>query len=572
MSSTRREVVFSARTDEVSQKLSRVQQQAEEVTRESIAGAMKTEQSATKVIAAYEKQINLLQRMNRMDAEKRKNELYEQRDVARSKVTTVEGKKDVDKEFGKKFQELAKDTRSDKEGILVLRDILAAIKDGDESIVDSNVDMSQQTTEQLKQIVTGGGAGQKSALHELKLREIQGKGKGGGGGPSAMGIMRGGVGGLAALGIAGVAIGSYLKLLKGGWDAGRDREVGLTDYSAISGQNNNFLSTYTGAGRGSGLYNKWMYNGDGSSAQSLGFGKEEYFQQLTSGTRAYGGSRGVTEDNNRTIQGLSLRRGLGMEQGTVNTLERLTRVLDKDDTAAQTTQRIFSTMFGTGAFGDKNTDMTRMNELAQSYAQFQEQQFTRTGFTGGGNEWLNVRSQLEGLGGAFKRDDYAASTIQSLSGGLANQGGPEVQAIKMDILRKLNPNMSYFELQAEMEKGLGAEGFGAGMMDYVKGTGGDLNSKAILMDQMTGGSMNKSDIIKMLKGNVSLGSLGVEAETKDIKLMEKAKGATSDKDAMMKNMESDWDSIKEAIFNISAGTSGMNTALGPILKALMTSY
>tara|TARA_R110000772_G_C13310332_1_gene440684 strand:- start:80671 stop:82386 length:1716 start_codon:yes stop_codon:yes gene_type:complete len=571
MSSTRREVVFSARTDEVSQKLSRVQQQAEEMTRESIAGAMKTEQSATKVIAAYEKQINLLQRMNKLDSERRKNDLYSERDDERSKATTVEGKQDVDKKFGERFSELAKDTRGDKEGILVLRDILAAIKDGDESIVDSNVDMSQQTTEQLKQMVTGGGAGQKSALHELKLREIQGKGKGGGGGQSAMGLLKGGVGGLAALGIAGVAIGGFLKLMKGGWDAGRDREIGLSDYSAMSGQGNDFLSKYTNAGRGSGLYNKFMYGGN-TSAQSLGFSKDEYFQQITSGTKAYGGSRGVTEDNNRTIQGLSLRRGLGMEQGVVNTLERLTRTLEGDDTAAQTTQRIFSTMFGTGAFGDNNRDMTRMNELAQSYAQFQEQQFSRTGLIGGGNEWLNVRGQLEGLGGAYKRDDYAASTIESLSGGLANQGGPEVQAIKMDILRKKNPKMSYFELQAEMEKGISAEGFGEGMMDFVKGTGGDLNSQAILMDQMTGGTMRKQDILNMLKGDVSLSSLGVEAETKDMKLMEKARGATSDKDSFMKNIESDWDSIKEAIFNISTGTTGMNNSLTPLIQALMASY
>ena len=208
----------------------------------------------------------------------------------------------------------------------------------------------------------------------------------------------------------------------------------------------------------------------------------------------------------------------------------------------------------------------------QTYASFQEGQFQRTGLVGGGNAWMNVRSKLEGLGGAYKRDDYAASTIESLSGGLAQGGGPETQAIKMDILRKLNPKMSYFELQAEMEKGISAEGFGAGMMDFVKGTGGDLNSQAILMDQMTGGQMRKEDILNMLRGGVGLDGLDVAAETQDMKLWDKASNATSEKDRMMKNLDSDWESIKEAIFLISANTGSMGSAMGPLLESLKTAY
>ena len=570
MSSTRREVVFSAR-DEVSQKLSRIQQTSQDMARDSIAEAMKNETSANRVLEAYEKQIKAIERRNKLDAETQKNELYAERDEAKARTTTIAGAKAVDQKFKPKFAELGKATREDKQQTNILRDILQSIKDGDEDIVASNEELANQSNEKLRETIAGGGPGQKSALHELKVRQLKKPG-GGGGGPNAMSLMKGGIGGLAALGIAGVAIGGLFKLIEGGFDVSSKREVGLTDYSAMSGQDNTFLSKYTGAGRGSGLYNNYMYGGKpGTSAQSLGFSSEDYYSALGSGTRAYGGSEGVIEDNNRTIQSLSLRRGMGMEAGTVSALERLTRTLDGDATAGDTTQRIFSAMYNTGAMGDKNTDMTRMNEMAQTYAQFQESQFTKTGLIGGGNEWLNMRSQLEGMGGAYKRDDYAASTIESFSGGLSQAGGPESQAIKMDILRKLNPKMSYFELQAEMEKGIGAEGFAGGMMDFVKNTGGDENSQAILMEQLTGGSMRKEDILNMLRGGVDMSGLGAEAETKDMKLMEKAKGATSDKDAFMKNIESDWEGIKEAIFNISTNTSGM-TSMGPLLETLMAVY
>lgn len=567
---SRREVVFSARDEGVGQTLSQLEQSAQNLARETLQASMAQTQSAQKTVQAYEQQIKLIERRNKLDNEMQRNALMAEKNEAYAQTTTVAGRKQVDKDFAPKFAALDQASREDKQQTNILRDILSSIKDGTEDIMDNQVDVGNMSDERLRQIVTAGGAGQKSALHELRMREARGGAKGGDG-PGLGALMSGR--GLAALGIYGGLAAGLMAMWGQGFGAAREREVGLTDYSALSGQNNRFLSRYTGMGRGSGLLNNYLYgNQTGTSAMSLGFGADEYFSNIAASTRAYGASQGFNIDNDRVMTSLALQRGLGLDQGLVNQLERLTRTLSEDSDAGDTATRLFSAMYGTGAMGANNKDMSRMSEMLETYATFQESMFQRTGLIGPGNAFLNMRSRLEGMGGAYSRDDYAASTIESFNTGLSAAGGPESQAIKMDILRRMNPNMSYFELQAEMEKGIESQGFASGMIDFVKGTGGDLNSQAILLDQLTGGSMRKEDILNMLRGDMSFRNLDVAAETKDIELVKKAKDATSEKDIMMKNLESDWASVKEALFNISDMTTGMNSSLQPLMELLKVSF
>lgn len=569
MSQTRREVVFSARDEGITSMMDRLQSQSNDLGRGMIQDSMKNTESAEKAMQAYEKQIKLIERRNKLDSESRKLELEGKRDQAMAGQTTASGKQGVRDDFASKFSDLNKESKEDKLQTSILRDILQGIKDGDEDIVNSNFDASNITTEKLKDMVRSGDPQQKSALHELRTRELQ-KPSGGKGGGGMMGGLKGALG---AAGIAALAAGIG-KLYMGGMTSTTERETTLQEYSALSGQSNKFLTTYSGIGKGSGMLNNYLYGDEakGQSAQSLGYEQSDYAQNLGAGTRAYGGSAGFKGDNERAIEALALQRGTGMSEGTVRTLEKLTRTLDKDSDAEDTTTRIFSAMYGSGAFGDKNTDMTRMDEMASSYAQFQEGQFSRTGYTGGGEEWLNIRRQLEDIGGKFKRDDYSASTIESLSGGLAGGGGPEVNAIKMDILRKQNPQMGYFELQAEMEKGLSADGFGEGVMDFVKNTGGDENAQAILMNSLTSGQMNKSDILSILRGGVEFGDLDAQAETKDMKLFEKAKGAAGETDTLLKNINSDWETIKQAFFNLANGTINVGPSMQPLVNAIKLMY
>ena len=355
MSSIRREVVFSSRSGEVLKDMDQIAQSAQEIARESLQSGMATTQSAKRTIEAYEQQIKLIERRNKLDGEARRNQLLSEKDQAKKATTTIAGGKAIDKDYSPKFEQLKQESREDKQQTNILRDILTSLKEGNEDLIDSNIDVANMSDDRLRQLVSSGGSGQKSALHELKIRETQGKGKGGGFNP--MSLMKGG--GLAALGIAGGAIAGYLALMKGGFDSAREREVGLTDYSSLSGNRNNVVSSYTGMGRGSGLFNKYFYGQKGgASAQSLGYGSDEYYSALATGTRSYGGSAGLDGDNDRTLGGLALKRGMGIEQGTVSSLERLTRTLSDDKTATDTVGRVFSTMYGTGALGTNNRDMS----------------------------------------------------------------------------------------------------------------------------------------------------------------------------------------------------------------------
>ena len=563
MSQTRREVVFSARDEGISSMMSRLESQSKDLSRGLLQDSMAQTNSANQALQNYEKQIKLIERKNRLESQARRSELEAQRDQALGGQTTSQGRKAVRSEYAEKFSALGSETKEDKMQTSILRDILQSIKDGTDDVVDSNFDSSNLSDDKLKEMVRSGDPQQKSALHELRARQAKGGSAGGGG-----------IGGIkGALGAAGVLtlLAGMAKLYMGGMSSVVEREGDISEYSALSGNSNTFLSRYSGMGRGSGLINSYLY-GNSGGPQSIGYDQSTYFQNLASGTRAYGGASGLAGDASRTMGSLALQRGTGMSEGTVRVLEKLTRTLDSDKVATDTTNRIFSAMYNTGAFGTTNGDMTRMDELASTYAQFQESQFSRTGFIGGGNEWLNMRRQLEGQGGKFSRDDYAASTLESLSGGLAGGGGPEVNAIKMDILRKMNPKMGYFELQAEMEKGISSKGFASGAMDFVKGTGGDLNAQAILMNQLTGGQMRKSDIISILRGGVEFGDLDAQSQTKDIQLMQKAKASSGETDTFLKNINSDWETIKQAFFNLANGDINVGPSMAPLIETLKLLY
>jgi hypothetical protein len=300
----------------------------------------------------------------------------------------------------------------------------------------------------------------------------------------------------------------------------------------------------------------------GYGAGTLGVSREDFLSNnIPSTIRALGTSRNAGRG---ALQSLEVQKGFGVDQSTVGTLDRLSRVMEGVAGSQALASKVYSSMYGTGALGQNNNDMARMQDIMQGFASFQEGQFMRSG-TVDGTTTLGLMRSLQNLGGNFQRDDYAFDTINRLNSGLSQGGSPESNAIKFDVLRRQNPNKSFFELQMEMEKGVNSKGYLSGMFDYVKNTGGDVNSQSMLFDQLTGGSMRKKDIFDLISGKTSLDQINTEGDARDPSIQQRAASASSGAQAELLNFT---ESFKDAMEPVGEGIEELIKLVGEMNRKI----
>jgi hypothetical protein len=282
----------------------------------------------------------------------------------------------------------------------------------------------------------------------------------------------------------------------------------------------------------------------GYGAGTLGVSREDFLSNnIPSTIRALGTSRNAGRS---AVQSLEVQKGFGVDQSTVGTLDRLSRVMEGVAGSQALASKVYSSMYGTGALGQNNNDMARMQDIMQGFASFQEGQFMRSG-TVDGTTTLGLMRSLQNLGGNFQRDDYAFDTINRLNSGLSQGGSPEANAIKFDILRRQNPNKSFFELKMEMEKGVNSKGYLSGMFDYVKNRGGDVNRQSLLFDQLTNGSMREKDILDLISGKTSLDQINTEGDARDPSIQQRAASASSGAQAELLNFTESFKDVMEPV-------------------------
>ena len=514
--SQRRQVVFSARDESILSLVNQMKQASTELGNILTKNSDSEFQSTKKNIDAYEKQIRLIEKRNQVEKQ------------GRASSNASGGDKEKRKPSNNTFEVDRMPKQSSREDdccktkIQLLREIL-------QRITDTSQEQISNRSELFEKLSAAGGSGSGSSEWPGIGGGTAG-GRGGDGGNSragigdALGMLGGGrLGGLAKAGpyaAAAALIVGMISTMKTLFTNEMKREESFTQLSGVTGMSSSGINKYLAGGyfgrAGVGKRDRSTY----------GFSEEEFYQRMVPTVQARGTSRDI---NDAMLDNMALERGTGLSSDSIFQMERLSRVTEDMD-ATRMTQRLFRSMRDTGAFGSNNADLARLQEMTQGFVQYQEGQFGRTGDTSS-SEYLNLRRRLELTGeDKFKRDDYASGTIESLNQGLASPGSPEAEALKMDILRRQNPNKGYFELQAEMDKGIGANGLLEGMMSMVRGTGGNINQQATLLDQMTGGSMRKSDILSLLKGDVNVDGInkqvGYKGEGLDIE--KRAAASTSD--------------------------------------------
>lgn len=558
--STRREIVVSGRDAGLGTLMDKLRRSSSDLGRSLIEESLQNSKTSKDALRYYEEQIRLIERRNKVYTEGLRQQATEK--YASDKSAGV-GRQAKD-HYSKSIEEITRGSKEDQLQVQLLRELIETVKVTSLQEVRSETSDSQSKANLITRITQSHGteAGQLSrrilaesgkpiaSNSNYSLDNIGSSLQGAGGvmgqrsflgagaqGLNSMSAIGGGIGVMGKMGVIGMA----LAAIKGATDIPRTirggRETSLSEYAALSGGDVSSLED-----RGLGRTNKGQYG-----SLDLNITREEFVKNwLPQIIKARGT---VAQGEAIAFRGMELMRGGAVDQGTIMGAARYGRTNGTD--ATDMASQIYAIMGKGRAFGKDGQDFNRMSSLLGTLVQLQEGQMMSSGSIGGSAN-LNLLNRFGNLGGAFSREDYTASTITSLNSGLRSGGAPEGQAMKFDVLRRLNPNKSFFELQAEMEKGVDSKGFLEGMMKMVQGTGGNQDSQMILFDQLTGGQLKKNDILKMFQGGVSFEDLEKKGEGGNFETMMRgrAKRASS-------KVQTDVDFESEAMADVasSAGTA-----------------
>jgi len=544
MSSTRKEIVFSARDNGVADLMSKLRQSANELGDELIREAQQNSQNARESVQYIEQQIKLLEQRNKLEAKQRRAAI----DRRYQSLSQVEGadQSALKQQYRQQVSELRQSSKEDQIQIDLLRELIETVKRTSQQEIKSDTSNSIREQAMLDRAMLAdageGYIGLADSLSQENDEQSAGSGSGGGGkggrrspfyvraaqsarrftnssdGVTAINQELEQANDFPFLGAITAIIGASVGALA----IRANRENSATSLAALSGMS---VDDIIDGGIGRTGYGDY-------GPRRLGVSREDFLSQsMPAIIRARGRSAGGYD---ATMNALELEKSTGTSQSTITTLEKLTRVLARTSDSQQLTTRVFSSLYRTGVFGKDGSDMARMDAVMSGFANFQTSLLMSSGATSTTGT-MGLMRHLYGMGGNFNSDDYTFDTMRRLNSGLTSAGSPEAQAIKFDVLRRKNPNKSYFELQMEMEKGVASKGYLSGLFDFVKGSGGDLNSQALLFDSLTGGSMRKKDIWALLSGSKSLDDIDLGAKTHELDYKGRALRSSSGAQAELLN-------------------------------------
>ena len=554
----KREIVFSARDNGVTSFMDKMKRSAVDVGRGILQDSVDQSSSAKEAIKNYEAQISLIEKKNRLQRDASRIAAEQSRDRKMSGADSELDRKKATSDFRSEVKDINSSAKEDQLQVELLRELIRTVKNTANQELRSDSVNSQRESDDLERYLGDEDSSEfRNVANRLRdestpTQDSDSKVSSSNNlvaGASSIANQQEGTGAiqrtLDAVGKGPIlgTIAGIVAIAVAGLNIRAQREKSAEKLAGMTGiDNRSILNSQLGSTD--------FFNGYGPN--TLGVSREEFLGQYVPGTMQASGT--MKSGGYRAMRNLELEKALGLDGGTADSMTRLGRAAGDLD-SHKMANAVYSSMYGTGAFGSDNNDMTRMQDLLSGLTGFGEGELARAGVvTGGGT--LQLRRGLEQLGGRFTRDDYSLQTMQGLNAGLTSEGSPEARAIKFDVLRRQNPNMSMFELQNQMDQGINSKGYLQGMLDFVKGTGGDLNSQSFLLDGLTGGQMRGKDITSILKGDLSL----EEYDKKDLGIKDRAYNSTSRANEQLLNFT---EQFKDLMSGIGGGVeSALETLKG----------
>lgn len=185
---------------------------------------------------------------------------------------------------------------------------------------------------------------------------------------------------------------------------------------------------------------------------------------------------------------MSTEIGLGLSSGYLSGLGKHQSYDTNNRETSGDVQNLIKIMGSSGQF--RGGDFSRLAELLETSNQIAEDQ---SGYLEQINSDKNagIMAGVSRLGGSFA-DQRMGARISTLQGALRTPDNDFKQADAYAVLRRQNPHKSFFELQEEQEKGLGATGYMAGTMKDIMGRSGSDDFKRQMVKSRFGLSASQS--------------------------------------------------------------------------------
>lgn len=501
---------------------------AEEIMRGNIAKA----RSAQEAIKMTEEEIRQAQRADRLHSESRKN-------AERARHQAAMGKKglrpdqmtDMAADHSARMGAISQESREDKAQLDALKDILNELKTTRSSSErrDSRAAGRASTSRRMSDIqgdAASGGNVLNDVFNESDVEISQGIGLDGSGGRgpnkgnnvNVGGVVGGvggamgqssaadmGMGGLSAIGGAigkaavplAIAAGLYKgvgSVLTGAAERERQEQEAL----ALSGTNRHGAGVQDTLLR---LGRSGYTSGNMAASTEAGITREELFSIMGQAAKAKGTTGGGLEDMESVALNAALtRNAMSLDMPTVLQMLNLTRTHGGGDFGVQ--EGVFGALKGTGALGG-GSDMSRMQPMMQAFLNLQQQQLQAGGATTSQGT-LSALRMVAGAGGVFQNDEMVNQTLAGINQGLAGGAGTASGAMKMAMLRRMNPDMDLFDLQMRQNQGLESGMLGPAI-DMARKSGGNAQTQKQMLFNLLGNDESLRPIIKkIIDDNLSL--------------------------------------------------------------------
>lgn len=208
-----------------------------------------------------------------------------------------------------------------------------------------------------------------------------------------------------------------------------------------------------------------MGRGGMFSASNLGYSIAETMPLAEEVVTALGTGAGY---RGRTRDVMGAERAFSLDRGTLIESLKQQRMSDSGD-LEKNISIVYNTMKNKGFISD--TDTTQFQEILQLQNSLLSKQ-SEVMETTDSRAATGIIAAMRSVGGSFG-DARANTRISQISGALASPGNDFQKARNMQVLSKLNPGASLFELMEMQEKGIAQQGFlGETLKQLEKETGG----------------------------------------------------------------------------------------------------
>ena len=228
---------------------------------------------------------------------------------------------------------------------------------------------------------------------------------------------------------------------------------------------------------------KWSdYTGMGADMTKYGYDQAKFLQEAALTARNVGDN----DLENKTKQAIYLSK-IGVDRSNVNTIEKLQRFDNsKNDSSTDYVNQLYKDLRASKTIGAGDTYM--IPEYLNIANQLNKEQLDRLGRvdTGINNRMI---ASIAGLNESFKNPEVLRQVVSNVNSGLQNSATPQVEALQFETLAQLHPEMGFYELQKEKEKGMASGGYFASFVDKLKTTGFDFPDQVRMSQATFGGSL-----------------------------------------------------------------------------------